>query len=140
VYAAQSALHNRGYGELEMSALCHFTLEGEVFASASIEYLRPSTAPTHGDDRVRVAGTEGVIEVRGGEVWLVREGEPGARKLEAACERQIFQDFIDHIEGKRPAWLGPRDTFDVTEACLLARQSADEGRIVRFEEEGNHAA
>ena len=27
-----------------------------------MDYLRPATAPTHGDDRLRIAGTLGVVE------------------------------------------------------------------------------
>ena len=57
VRASHSTRHNFDHDELEVTALCHFTLEQDVFASANIDYLRPRGAPTHGDDRVRVAGT-----------------------------------------------------------------------------------
>lgn len=75
---------------------------------------------------------EGVIEVREGKVLLIREREPGVQQVEAVCDRDIFRDFIEQVEGKSRALIGPRDTFDVTEACLLARLSADEGRVVAF--------
>ncbi|MBN2389638.1 MAG: Gfo/Idh/MocA family oxidoreductase [Anaerolineae bacterium] len=132
VYATHSTQYNQGNGDLEVSALCHFTLGGEVFASASLDYLRPPTSPTHGDDRVRVMGTEGAIEVRGGQVFLINAGTEGEAVLPVACDRQIFQDFVEHIEGKATAILIPEDVFAVTEACLLARQSADEGRTIAF--------
>lgn len=132
VYATHSTQHNHDNGDLEMSALCHFTLTGDIFASASIDYLRPSTAPTHGDDRVRVMGTDGAIEVRGGRAYLINAETEGESELPVACEKQIFQDFVEHIEGKTTALLSPEDVFAVTEACLLARQSADEGRVIPF--------
>lgn len=132
VYATHSAQHNHGHGDLEVSALCHFALTNQVFASASIDYLRPANAPTHGDDRIRVAGTGGVIEVRGGKVFLINDEADGEQTLPPACDRQIFCDFVEHIEGKTTALLGAEETLAVTEACLLARQSADEGRIVTF--------
>src|SRR5262249_15784570 len=31
-------------------------------ATLTLDYLRPETAPSHGDERVRIAGTRGVIE------------------------------------------------------------------------------
>ncbi|MFH1731049.1 MAG: Gfo/Idh/MocA family oxidoreductase [Planctomycetota bacterium] len=132
VRAAHSTRDNRGHGDLEVSALCHFTMTNEVFASASIDYLRPPGAPTHGDDRVRVAGTQGVVEVRGGEVFLVSGETDGERQLAAACGRQIFCDFVRHAAGEAEALIGPEETFAVTEACLLARQSADEGKPMAF--------
>jgi predicted dehydrogenase len=136
VYATHSTRENRDHGDLEVSALCHFTLTNQVFASASIDYLRPTTAPTHADDRVRVAGTEGVIEVRGGEVLLIHAGGDGEQRLTPACDRQIFRDFVEQIEGKTISLLCAEDVFSVTEACLLARQSADEGKLLYFHEKG----
>jgi len=132
VYAAHSTQYNQDNGDMEVSALCHFTLTGEVFASASLDYLRPPTSPTHGDDRVRVMGTAGAIEVRGGQAYLINAKTEGEAALPVACDRQIFQDFVDHIEGKTTALLTADDVFAVTEACLLARQSADEGRMMSF--------
>jgi predicted dehydrogenase len=134
VWATHSTSGNRGYGELESSALCHFTLAGDMFASASIDYFRPDTAPTHGDDRVRVVGTGGVIEVHYEHVSLINAATDGVQRLAPVCERKIFADFVAHISGDTTALIGPADTFAVTRACLLARQSADEGRVVRFDE------
>ncbi len=132
VYATHSTHYNQGNGDLEVSALCHFTLTNEVFASASLDYLRPSTAPSHGDDRVRIMGTDGAIEVRGGQAYLINADMEGEAVFSVACDRQIFQDFVEHIEGKTTAILTADDVFAVTEASLLARQSADEGRVMTF--------
>jgi predicted dehydrogenase len=133
VYATHSTQYNQGHGDLEVSALCNFTLTGEVFASASLDYLRPPTSPTHGDDRVRVMGTDGAIEVRGGQAYLINAETEGEAVLPLACDRQIFQDFVEHIEGTTTALLTADDVFAVTEASLLARQSADEGRVIVFD-------
>ncbi|MGI9603712.1 MAG: Gfo/Idh/MocA family protein [Acidimicrobiales bacterium] len=46
-------------------------LEGGGTAVVHADYLRPSDATTHGDDRLRVAGSTGVVEVRGGCCWLL---------------------------------------------------------------------
>lgn len=130
VFAAHSTGGNRGHGELEASALCQFTLTGDVLASVSIDYFRPETAPTHGDDRLRTVGTDGVIEVRDGKVWLINAD--GEQEVPAECGRQIFRDFVAHVEGGGEALITACDTLTVTEACLLARLSADERRSVAF--------
>ena len=132
VYATHSSQYNHDLGDLEISALCHFTLTHEVFASASIDYLRPRPAPTHGDDRVRVMGTDGAIEVEGGQVFLIHADGP--QTLQPACDRQIFADFVARVKGEDAPLLDAGDVFAVTEACLLARQSADEERAVIFGE------
>lgn len=132
VAAWQSAQANRGNGELEVSALCLFQLEREIVASASIDYLRPEQARTHGDDRLRVVGEKGVIEVRGGVVYLVNDQAEGEQVPPLSCERQIFADFLAQVEGRGPALLSAEDVFIVTDACLRAQQAADAGREVAF--------
>ena len=39
-----------------------FKLDNGGLAMLRMDYLRPKTAPTHGDDRMRIAGTKGVAE------------------------------------------------------------------------------
>ena len=77
-------------------------------------------------------GTDGAIEVRGGQAYLINADMECEAVFSVACDRQIFQDFVEHIEGKTTAILTADDVFAVTEASLLARQSADEGRVMTF--------
>jgi predicted dehydrogenase len=132
VRASHSAAHNRGNGELEMSAACHFTMTNDVIAAANIDYLRPAAAETHGDDRVRVAGTKGVVEARGGTAYLVNDEADGTRELPPVKGGQIFADFLAQVRGEGTCLISAEDSFKATEACLLARQSADEKREVAF--------
>lgn len=131
VLAMHSARDNQGHGELESTALCHFRLTNEVFASVCLDYLRLQQAPSHSDDRIRIAGTEGVLEVREGRVLLINSREQGIRELPLLPKEDIFAEFmrqLDAEEGRTSA----EDAFAVTEACLKARQSADEGRLLHF--------
>lgn len=134
VYAAHSTMDNRGHGELEMTAACHFEMTNEVMATVNIDYLRPTQAPTHGDDRIRIAGTEGVIEVRDGKVYLVNESqrERGMQELPLAESESIFADFVRQVLGHGICRVSADDSFIVTEACLRALQSADERKLVYF--------
>ncbi len=134
VYAAHSTRANRGHGELEVTALCQFTLENEVLGSTHIDYCRPAKAPTHGDDRIRVAGSKGVVEARGGKAYLVSDDIDGERELPPAETMPIFADFLKQVKGEGEALISTEDSLKVTQAVLLARQSADEGRVVTFPE------
>ncbi len=130
VFATHSTRANHDHGALEATALCHFTMANEVFGGVNIDYLRPLKAPSHGDDRIRVAGTAGVIEVAAGRAHLI--DEHGPRDLELEPKREIFAEFIDQVEGSAMSLISAEDALLTTKACLLARQSADEGRVVDF--------
>lgn len=131
VTARQTAEDNNGHGELEVAAQCQFVTKSGILASASIDFLRPMTASTHGDDRVRAAGTGGVIEVIDGKIKLVdSEGERIIEPEEP--DRKIFSDFILELLGKRPAIVSDEETFELTRSCLLAREAADTGKQILF--------
>lgn len=132
VAAVQSRVGNQGLGDLEMTAQCQFLLAGEIAATASLDYLRPAKAGTHGDDRIRVAGTTGVVEVRDGKAYLANDKTDGVQELSGKCDTNVFKDFVDHLQGKAKAIQMPQDVFAVTEACLLAREAADTGKIMTF--------
>ena len=132
VYATHSAEHNAGIGTIELSALCHFTMPGGRFASVSIDVFRPSSAPTHGDDWLRVVGTEGVLEARSDSLTLIDAENDGSRAVPVSCDRQPLADFVNHISGAAPALIDASSTLALTDACLRARESADQRRVVEF--------
>lgn len=132
VFASHSAMYNKEHGELEVSALCHFAFSNEVFGSVNIDYLRPKQAPSHDDDRMRVAGTSGVIEVRGNKVYLINDEAEGIRELPLLSGGQIFDDFLGQVEGRGKCMISAEDSFMITRACLKARESADNRKVVYF--------
>ena len=132
VYATHSDRDNGGNGTMERSALCHFTLAGERFASVSVDVFRPENAPTHGDDWIRVVGTAGVLEARPRSVTLINADNDGTKLVPVSCDRGFLRDFVDHVEGRGQMTIDTRATLTLTRACLLARQSADESRVVPF--------
>lgn len=132
VTAVQSSQANGGNGTMEATAICMFQMEDEVVAHVNIDYLRPQSAPTHGDDRIRIAGTKGVIEVRGseGKVYLI--ADKGLQELELLTPPKIFEDFVDGIDGKVQPLITAEQSFYATEVCLKAQLAADTGRIIVF--------
>ncbi|MEA2069088.1 MAG: Gfo/Idh/MocA family oxidoreductase, partial [Verrucomicrobiota bacterium] len=98
-------------------------LDGGVQATASIDYFRPASAGTHGDDWIRIVGTEGVIEARANEgtCTLLKNGTtPEAIPLDEP--ESLFIPFLEGREGLTNA----TDAFELTQATLAARQAADE--------------
>ena len=104
----------------EMAALCQFELDSGAMASVNIDYYRPQTAPTHGDDRIRCVGERGVLEVRDGKIYLLNRH--GSQVIEAKEAPELLSEFLD---GKEP--ISAHEIFYLTKVALMARDSADKG-------------
>lgn len=135
VAARQTAQGNRGHGELESSGACLFRLSNSGTGVVSFDYFRPRSAPTHGDDRLRLAGEKGTIEIMAGEARLCTNDAP-LRHLPQEEPVSIFQEFIRHIEAGAPLRMSAEEAFTVSELSLRAREAADTGASIRvgFEE------
>ena len=133
VFARQSSKDNRGYGEMEMTALCTYEMGNQVLAHVHADFLRPANAPTHGDDRVRVVGTKGVLEYIGEELFYIGEQSDGTVPVPLAEQSSaLFLDFLKAIEQKDSGALTTADSFEVTRMALKARESAETGQVVSF--------
>ena len=106
-----------------------FELEGGAQATVSVDYFRPMSAGTHGDDWVRIVGTEGVIEARACDesVTLLKDSE--SRQSVPLDEPESL--FIPFMEG-RDGLTNTKDALALSRACLIARQAADENRILEI--------
>ena len=123
ISAMASSRHNFQRGDLEMTALCQFRLENDILASVNADYYRPLTAPTHDDDRVRVVGTEGIVEYKGGVVTKI--DEKGQREIPLLKAENIFSLFLRRIAGEEVG-ITPEESLYLTEIALKARDLADE--------------
>ncbi len=104
-----------------------FELEGGAQATVSVDYFRPDSAATWGDDWVRIVGTEGVIEARASEntVTLLKNSET-PQSIPLDDPEPLFAPFLEGREGL----TGTDDALALTRACLIARQAADENRVL----------
>ncbi len=112
-------------GEMERSALCAFSMEGGGFASASLDFLRPEGAPTHADDRMRIAGSRGVLETVSGRVTLL--DEQGSRALALPRAENPFAHFVNLVRtGERsPVTPSAEESVALARLCLSLRDMAD---------------
>jgi predicted dehydrogenase len=121
------------YGDMWNTTGAVFRLDNGGVANLHIDFLRPDTAATHGDDRVRVAGTKGVAEyldARG--VFVVTQKEK-PRSLESLPERRdVILEFLDCVYNGKANPVPPEDCYRVTEITLAARESRDQRRAVKI--------
>lgn len=120
VTAVHSTADNRDHGELETSATMLFKMTDDVLCTVNLDYLRPQSSKSHGDDRIRVMGENGWAEIVGDKLYL--NGENVAATIP---EGNIFYDFCRELDGGEPCSISNDDSFYVTKICLHARDSAD---------------
>ncbi len=135
-YVEVSAWHgNRDHPEypgFQDHAGVLFKLDNGGTAMSNLDYLRPDSAPTHGDDRLRIAGSEGVLEVLGAERRVnVITASGGSQGLEMPEEVDFFADFIAELAGEGEHLISQADAFRLTEVCLKARDAAESGKWTR---------
>lgn len=113
--------YNRENGELEMTGLCQLQLEGGILASVSADFFRPESAPTHDDDRIRIVGTEGVVEYQNGVVTVI--DRDGQRTLPVCEGEDVFALFLRRLGGEEVG-VTPQESFYVTELALNLQEAA----------------
>ena len=114
---------NQGFGDVEGSGTCRYTLKNGGSAVANLDYLRPESAPSHGDDRLRVVGEKGIIEVRD-EKAILRVGSETEELIQDE-EVLIYADFIAQIKSGKACRLSTEDIFGVAKLTILTQEAAD---------------
>lgn len=131
VNAIQTSEDNFGNGDMEIAASCQLRMKSGILATATMEFLRPDAAPTWGDDRIRLAGTGGVLEIRDDKIYLI--DKDGNREIDPEDSGiMIFSDFMEELSGGKPALVTTEETIELTNACLKAQEAADTGKIIYF--------
>ncbi len=114
------------YPEMEDYAALMLRLQGDVPCVITADFLRPSGASTHGDDRLRVTGTHGVAEVIGARLTLTTADgeEQWELPVNEASQKRCAVDLVESAMG-RPAAISMDDSFRITAIALKARELAD---------------
>lgn len=124
VTAYHSNQYNNDHVDLESSAACLLKMENGIAATLNIDYLRPQGGVNHGDDRIRLVGSEGILEIREGMLTLI--DKRGSRTLTPLSDLSVFNEFLKSLDHPEHAIIWGRHLIQVTHLSLLARQSADE--------------
>jgi predicted dehydrogenase len=107
------------------------TMSNGGVATVTIDYLRPDAAPTHGDERLRIAGSRGVIETALVErkVTLSTADRP-PRTLPLKPQTDLFTQFACSLRGEAPPPLMLHEGCRITEIAINAQKAAATGDVV----------
>jgi len=110
-----------------------FRMDNGGAAMLRMDYFRPKAAPTHGDDRVRLVGSKGIAEYMAATgVTLMRHDQPPEAIKTLPPKRHLFVEFLDHVYNGKLEPITWRDIDRGNRITLLAKQSADTGKVVKL--------
>ena len=130
--AFQSTVGRPELGDMENNTAVIYRLDNRGTANLRMDYLRPETAPTHGDDRLRIVGTKGVVEYQGGALTLITATHKPHTITDLPQHPPLFADFLDSIYNNKQHMIPVEDVYRVTEIVLRSREAAESGRVVRL--------
>ncbi len=105
-----------GFDSLDDCAVAALRLENGVLATVTVDYLRDEDAETHGDDRIRVVGDKGILEVKDETLTLLKDGE--LEEIDLLPAPDIFLDIIKDIEGGGQSLADFESAFTSTEVVI----------------------
>lgn len=134
VSAFHGNLDHRDYPGCQDNAVVNLEFIGGGTGAVTADYLRPDQATTHGDDRLRVIGSEGVIEKKELEeqVELITHGSAPRHVDLQHPPASWLADFCASLRGHGQHIIGEEDPFEVTRICVAATEAADTGRVVEL--------
>ena len=136
VMAMQGNFDHPSHKDCEDNCALVLEMSNGAHATISVDLCRPSSAPTHGDDWVRIVGTKGVLEANAskGTCNLIVDGSEPV-DVPVAERGKMFRNFLLSLIGKAEyePELSTQDAFMLTHVCLCARDAADTGKMVRID-------
>lgn len=122
-----------GIGAMENTTATIFRLDNKGVGTLHMDYYRPESAATHGDDRLRLAGPKGVAEyMASAGVTLIEAGKQARTITELPEAGSVFLDFLQALHMGGTQSLTHEDVFRTTEIAIIARDSAEAGRTMKL--------
>jgi predicted dehydrogenase len=124
VAAFQAHIGQPEAGDMENTASVTMRLASGGTADFHLDYLRPANAGSHGDDRLRLVGTRGILEYMETGLTLVTDKEKFHTIAPEAKSLSLVPDFLESILGSHTPLLTLSDVFRANEIVLAARDAA----------------
>jgi len=125
------------YPGMEDHAAMLFRMSGGVPCLITADFLRPRGAPSHGDDRLRITGSSGIVELRG-DLVCVSDGEKTEEwdlSGETADAASLAREMVSAALDGESTLFSTSDAMHVTAAALAAKTSAAaNGETIKIEE------
>lgn len=129
----QGIVGSPGNKAMENTTASIFQLDNGGTATLRMDYFRPESAPTHGDDRLRLAGTKGVAEYMGATGVTVVTDKAKSRVIsDLPPGGSVFIDYLLSVYAGKEPTLTLKDIYRTNEIVLAARDAADQRTILKL--------
>jgi predicted dehydrogenase len=125
VIGVQGNLAKPDYGTMEDHCVALFELANGGSAVVHADYLRPKQASSHGDDRLRIAGSKGVVEVRDGRCHLITNDTAETDITDTMPTRPVHEELLLALRGQSTEFYSTAQSLRSAEILLRARDAAD---------------
>jgi predicted dehydrogenase len=125
VYGQSVNLSKPQFPAMEECTVSMLELENGAAAVVHTDYNRPAKAPTHGDDRLRIAGSQGVIEVRDGRCELISDEREPTDITDRAQPLDAAMEMLHAAQGRASDAYGTASSLEMAAVLLAARDAAD---------------
>jgi len=131
IFGRQGNLARPDYGTAEDHLAVLMELDNGATAVAHADFLRPAAAPTHGDDRIRIAGSKGVIEARDGKCKLITQEQGETDITDQARVLPIHEELLAGLRGQSK-WFSTTLSLDTAELLLHVRDAVDGQKWIKL--------
>jgi predicted dehydrogenase len=121
------------FGDMENVTAAVYKLDNGGAATLHMDYLRPTAASGHGDDRLRIAGTKGIVEYMEDTGVVVMSGKDKRRPItELPAQKSVFLDFVESVYLGKKQSLSLDDIFRVNAISIATHEAAAAHKFVRI--------
>ena len=125
VFGHQSNVSRPDYQEMEDHCVSVFELDNSATAVVHGDFLRPVAAATHADDRFRIAGSQGVIEIRDGHCTLTTHDQAETDITSRVCVEPMARELLAALRDGKREYFSTEASLRTAEILLTARDAAD---------------
>jgi predicted dehydrogenase len=131
VTGVQGNLSRPNLGSFEDHVVALFQLDNGGSAVVHADFLRPAKADSHGDDRLRLIGNKGQIEVRAGRCLLTTHDNPEQDITDRGQCKPLHVELLAALAGQSEKY-GTASSLQIAQILLHARDALDSGLFVNL--------
>ncbi len=129
VTGVQGNLSRPGLGTFEDHVVALFQLDNGGSAVVHADFLRPAKSQTHGDDRLRLIGSKGQLEIRATRCLLTTHDQPETDITDRGTCKPMHVELLAALAGQSEKY-GTASTLETAHILLQARDALDAGKFV----------
>jgi predicted dehydrogenase len=127
----QSRVAYPEFGDMENVTAAVYRLDNGGAAVLHMDYLRPASGKGHGDDRLRIAGTKGIVEYTE-ESGVIVTGDKSRSVTLLPPQQSAFLDFVESVYLNKAQSLSLNDIFRVNTITIATHEAAAARRFVEI--------